>query len=129
MNKTNRIELILKLTCAVIMLQTLYFKFTAHPDSVYIFTRMGLEPQGRILLGCLELMASLGLFVRRTSVFAMILTLGMMSGALLSHIFVLGIIVNNDHGQLFGLALLVWISSAALIYIKKEYLLKIFSWK
>ncbi len=41
--KKNRILFILRLAIALILIQTLRFKFTAHPDSVYIFEAVGLE--------------------------------------------------------------------------------------
>ena len=57
--KSNKIILVLRIAVAVILIQTLRFKFTAHPDSVYIFETVGLEPFGRIGIGLLELIALL----------------------------------------------------------------------
>ena len=47
-NSTYYIERGTAIIAAIVLLQTLYFKFTAHPDSVYIFTTLGIEPYGRI---------------------------------------------------------------------------------
>lgn len=97
---------------AAILLQTLYFKFTAHPDSVYIFQTLGLEPYGRIGIGFAELVTAILLILSKTRGIGGILGLGIISGAIFSHLTQLGIVVNNDGGLLFGLAVAVFISSA-----------------
>ena len=51
---------------AVILLQTLFFKFTAAKESVYIFRTLGLEPWGRIGTGMVELIAAILLLVPST---------------------------------------------------------------
>lgn len=107
---------ILEFLAAIIMLQTLYFKFTAHPDSVYIFSQLGLEPVGRIGVGIGELIASLLIFIPRTTWFGSAMGLGLMSGALGAHLFRLGIVVNEDHGSLFFMALIVFICCAILLW-------------
>ena len=116
---------ILKLIAAIIMLQTLYFKFTAAEESVYIFTQLGLEPYGRIGIGVLELIASVLILYPKTTVYGAVLAVGLMAGAILSYITRLGIEVKNDGGQLFVYALLVLVSSMALVIIfrKKLYAL------
>lgn len=105
--KNHYIERAASLTAAVILLQTLYFKFSAAPVSVHIFSTLGVEPYGRILTGVLELITGLLLIFRRTSFLGAILGLGIISGAILSHLFILGIEVQNDKGQVFILALVV----------------------
>ena len=94
---------------AVIMLQTLFFKFTAADESVYIFSTLGVEPWGRILSGLMELLASVLLFVPAASWLGALLGSGIMAGAILSHLTVLGVSVKDDHGYLFFLACLVMI--------------------
>ena len=103
------IERISSIAAAIILLQTLYFKFTGAPESVYIFNELGVEPFGRIGTGVLELIISLLLLIKRYSLWGAILGLGVISGAILSHIFILGIEVQNDGGLLFGLAILVFV--------------------
>jgi putative oxidoreductase len=93
---------------AIILLQTLYFKFTAQPESVYIFTQLGLEPYGRIGSGIFELITGILLLLPKTRIYGSVLGLGVISGALLSHLFVLGFEVQNDDGALFYLALTVF---------------------
>jgi uncharacterized membrane protein YphA (DoxX/SURF4 family) len=116
----------LRLVAAVIMLQTLFFKFTAAPESVYIFSTLGLEPWGRIGIGTLELIASILILIPRTTAFGAVLALGVMGGAIFFHLTKLGIVVQGDGGQLFIYALLVFLSSAALVIIFREQLFRLF---
>ncbi len=123
--KTPTIVLwILRIVAAIIMLQTLYFKFSAAEESVYIFSKMGIEPWGRITTGIFELFASILLLFNPTLVFGAIIAVGIMSGALLSHLTVLGIEVKDDGGQLFLYALVVWVSSTVIIWLKKEWIIQ-----
>ena len=91
---------LLRLVAAVIMLQTLFFKFTASEESVYIFTQTGMEPWGRIASGVVELIASILLVIPRTTWIGALLGIGVMSGALFFHLTVLGIEVQGDGGLL-----------------------------
>jgi uncharacterized membrane protein YphA (DoxX/SURF4 family) len=108
---------LLRLAAAIILLQTLYFKFTAAPESVYIFSTLGLEPWGRIIIGSLELVAAILILVPKTTTLGALLAMGIMAGAIFSHLTKLGIVVQNDGGQLFILALVVFVCSAALVLI------------
>ena len=110
----------LRILAAIILLQTLFFKFTAAPESVYIFSTIGMEPWGRIGIGVLELIASVLILIPATTLFGAILGVGLMAGALFFHITRLGIAVQNDGGQLFIYALIVLLSSMALIVIKRN---------
>lgn len=114
---------ILRLIAAVIMLQTLFFKFSAAPESVYIFSRLGMEPWGRIGTGVLELIASVLILIPKTKGIAALLGLGLMTGALFFHLSSLGIVVQNDHGKLFGMALLVFLSCLILVVNNRKQLL------
>lgn len=100
-----------RLLAALILLQTLFFKFTAAAESVYIFTTVGMEPWGRILVGILELVAGVMLIIPRTAWMGACLALGLMVGAIGMHLTVLGIEVQGDGGYLFLLALIVTICS------------------
>lgn len=125
----NILVWLLRLVSAVIMLQTLIFKFTAAPESVYIFSKLGVEPWGRIVTGIAELVASaLILFPKTTGIGALLAT-GIMTGATLSHIFWIGFSVQGDGGLLFGYALTVLISSIALVLIFKEQIVRSVSFK
>lgn len=106
--------LVLRLLVAGILLQTLFFKFSGAAESVYIFSALDAEPYGRIGSGVIELIAAV-LILSRQTVWGLLLSLGTMTGAILSHIFVLGINVQNDGGLLFTLALITWVSSFYLL--------------
>jgi putative oxidoreductase len=114
------IERVTAITAAIILLQTLYFKFTVHPDSVYIFTILGIEPYGRIGSGVLELFTGGLLVFRRTSIYGAMLGLGIILAAILSHLLVLGIVVNNDGGVLFLLAIVVFFACIVNIFLQSQ---------
>ncbi len=120
MKTKNIISWVLRITVAIILLQTLYFKFTAHPDSVHIFSALGVEPWGRIGLGIIELITAILILIPRTMIIGMLNSLGIIMGAVVSHLFVLGINVSNDGGGLFTLALIVLITSGAFLIIHKN---------
>ena len=111
---------ILRVTAAVILAQTLWFKFTAAPESVYIFDKVGLGAPGRIGSGIAELIAAILLLIPRTAWLGAILALGVMGGAIMSHLTVLGIEVMGDHGELFGLALTVAICAAIVLFLHRR---------
>lgn len=121
------VERALSIVAAVILLQTLYFKFTAAPVSVHIFSTLGIEPWGRIGSGIVELISGILLLRPKTSLYGAILALGTMSGAILSHLFVLGLEVQNDGGSLFLLAMIVTVSSLGVIIIKRDELKSLIS--
>jgi len=100
-----------RITAAIILLQTLFFKFTAAPESVYIFTKVGAEPWGRIGSGVIELIAAILILTPRFTWLGSLLAMGVMAGAVLSHLTVLGIEVRGDKGLLFALALIVFVCS------------------
>lgn len=104
---------------AGILFQTLCFKFTGAPESVYIFTKLGLEPWGRITSGLLELLAVVLLLTQRAVLLGALLSLGIISLALGCHLTRLGIVVQNDGGLLFGLVAAVFAGSLALIVIRR----------
>ena len=107
---------------SVILLQTLFFKFTGAAESVYIFSTLGLEPWGRIGSGVAELIASLLLLYPRTVVHGASLSLGIISGAILTHFTTLGITIPavNDRGELMALAVAVFACSAGLLMLHHE---------
>src|ERR1700757_1073944 len=103
---------VLRITAAIILLQTLFFKFTAALESVYIFTKVGAEPWGRIGSGVVELFAAVLILTPRFTWLGSLLALGIMAGAILSHLTILGIEVQGDKGLLFALAVIVFVASA-----------------
>ncbi|MDP1842135.1 MAG: DoxX family protein [Sediminibacterium sp.] len=124
--KKTGLAWVLRLIAAIIMLQTLFFKFTGAEESIYIFTKLGIEPYGRIGSGIAELIASILILIPSTTAFGALLAMGIMGGAILSHLTTLGIIVHNDGGQLFIYALLVMVASIFLVILNRNQLLNIF---
>ena len=125
MNHTKRRTLLswaLRMTAAVILLQTLFFKFTGASESVYIFSTLGMEPWGRIGSGVAELIAAVLLLVPRTVVYGAVLSLGTMSGAIFFHLTRLGIALPlvDDHGELFALAVAVFACSAGTLFLHRR---------
>lgn len=111
-----------RLVAAAILGQTLFFKFSAAPESVYIFTQVGMEPVGRIGSGVAELVAALLLLVplRPAAAVGAVLALGVMGGALVSHLTVLGIEVQGDGGLLFGLACVVTVATGFVLVLHRR---------
>ena len=119
----TKVVWILRFAVAALLLQTLYFKFTGAPESVYIFQTLGIEPWGRLASGAAELVAAVLLLLPRTAVWGAVLSLDIISGAILSHLTLLGIEVQGDGGLLFGLAVAVFVGSAVIAWHGRETLL------
>ena len=130
MNLKSILLLALRIAGAAILLQTLYFKFTGHPESVILFTKLGVEPWGRIGTGVFELVTGLLLLITPTVFFGAMIGVGLMFGAIGSHLFVIGIESAGDGGQLFSLAIteLIICLLLALFYKKQgiEFLKRFF---
>jgi len=116
-----------RIIAAVIMLQTLYFKFTGSEESVYIFTTIGMEPWGRIGVGIMELIASLLLVLTATAWLGALLAIGLMVGAIGMHLTILGIEVKGDGGYLFILSLIVTVCSAYILFTDREKVIRIWN--
>jgi hypothetical protein len=109
-----------QLVVAAILAQTLFFKFTAAPESVYIFSTLGLEPWGRIGSGLAELVAVVLLLVPATAALGGLVALGVIAGAIASHLGPLGIEVQGDGGLLFTLACVVLAASALVVWLRRR---------
>ena len=118
--KENITSWVFQVVVAVILLQTLFFKFTGAEESVFIFSTLGVEPWGRIGTGLAELTASILLLIPRTASVGAVLALGIVGGAILSHLTVLGIVVQDDGGLLFMMAIAVLICSAVVAFIRRR---------
>ena len=116
----KNIHLGLRIVVAIILVQTLRYKFTAHPDSVYIFTSVGLEPYGRIGIGVIELISAILILIPKTVWLGSILSLGIISGAILMHLTGLGIEINGDGGILFYMAIVVFVLSFILLWVNRK---------
>jgi hypothetical protein len=119
--KTQKVaSWVLQLVVAAILFQTLFFKFAGAEESKYIFSTLGLEPWGRIGSGVVELIAVILLLIPSTVTIGAILALGVISGAIMSHLTKLGIVVKDDGGLLFILAITVFVSSAIILFLRRD---------
>lgn len=120
MNLKNILSWLFRIAAAVILLQTLYFKFTGHPESVELFAKLGVEPWGRIGTGVIELITGILLLIPATAFIGGFLGMGLMAGAIASHLLVIGVESKGDGGQLFMLAIIVLILSLAIQLLHKQ---------
>jgi putative oxidoreductase len=110
---------VLQIVVAVILFQTLFFKFTGAEESVYIFSTLGVEPWGRLVAGTMELVAVGLILYPPTVVYGALLSLAVITGALASHV-KLGLVVKDDGGLLFVLAMSVFLASLAIVYLRRS---------
>ena len=111
---------VLQIAAAIILAQTLFFKFSGAEESVWIFSTLGVEPWGRIGTGAMELVAAVLLLWPRTTALGALLAIGLMAGAILSHLAFLGVSVQGDGGLLFGLACAVLVAAAIVALIHRR---------
>lgn len=114
------LPLVIRLIIAVLLIQTLFYKFTAHEDSVYIFEKAGLGDAGRIGSGIAELIAAILILIPRTIWIGATLTLGIIAGAILTHLTKIGIEVNGDGGTLFFMAIFIFILSSITLFLHRK---------
>lgn len=119
----NKIVLMLRLIATAILFQTLFFKFTGAAESKFIFNSLGVEPWGRWIAGLSELVAGVLLLITPTQILGAAMALGIMTGALMSHILILGIVVRNDQGMLFSLACIVFMLCATILLLQRHQML------
>lgn len=114
------IWIVIRVVIAIILIQTLRYKFTAHPDSVYIFTTVGMEPYGRIGIGIMELISGILILVPATVWLGAGLTLGIIGGAIMMHLTILGIEVQGDGGSLFYTAVLLFVLALSVLWNERK---------
>jgi len=127
--KTAKLAWILRVVAAGILLQTLFFKFSGAAESIYIFSTLGIEPYGRIGSGIAELICAILILIPKTTWIGAFGASGIMTGAILSHLFVLGIVIENDGGFLFLLAIIVLLCCLTLLYFDKNKLFNLLKLK
>jgi hypothetical protein len=108
-----------QIVAAAILFQTLFFKFTGAPESKFIFATLGVEPWGRIAAGVVELIAGLMLLIPGTAIYGAALAAIAMLGAISAHVTKLGLIVQDDGGLLFLLAVTVLVSSGLILAFRR----------
>lgn len=116
----NRLSWIGQLAAAGIIGSTTFFKLSGAEESVALFTELGVEPWGRIGLGVVEVLTVILLLAPRTAAFGGLMALGMMSGAIFSHLTVLGIVFNDDGGSLFMMAVIAFAASALVTWLRRR---------
>ena len=116
----KKLSWLFRLVAAGILFQTLYFKFTGHPESVELFSKLGVEPWGRWATGVMELITGILLLVPATVFFGALLGIGLMAGAIVSHLTIIGIQSQGDGGTLFILALVTLVCCAITLYIYRK---------
>jgi uncharacterized membrane protein YphA (DoxX/SURF4 family) len=109
---------IARIAAAIILLQTLFFKFTGAEESVKLFSALGVEPWGRIGTGVMELIASILILIPATVWLGSLLAVGLMAGAIASHVLIIGV-TRNDGGQLFLYALIVFVCALFSFWMSK----------
>lgn len=119
MNTKIILSWVFRLLAAIIFLQTLYFKFSGAPESIYIFSTLGIEPWGRIGTGIAELVIGILLIIPRTAWIGALGGLAIISGAILAHLTQLGIEIQGDGGKVFYLAIIVFISCLLVSYLHR----------
>lgn len=114
------LSLVIRLVVAVLLIQTLRFKFTGAEESIYIFTKVGMEPFGRIGIGVLELIAAILLLIPKTIWAGAVLTVGIIAGAIMMHLTILGIEVLGDNGTLFYMAVLIFVLGLIILWQERN---------
>lgn len=120
MKFNTSVSLLLRVVASIILLQTLYFKFTEHPESVLLFSKLGVEPWGRIATGIIEFITAILLIIPYTAFVGALSGVVLMLGAIFSHLMVVGIQSNGDGGELFMLAMVVLMCCLVTLWLQKE---------
>ena len=122
MKAKNITSWILRVLVAVILGQTLFFKFTGAPESVALFTQLGIEPLGRIGIGIAELVAVVLILIPRTVFYGALLSVALMLGALGAHVTELGF--AGEMGSLAALAGVALLAAAGVAVLHLPRILK-----
>ena len=132
---------VLAIFVAIVFVQSLFFKFTNSFETQHIFTTIGdwmgsiglpafiasgFATWGGYTVGSVELIASILLLIRRTQPLGALIGFLVISGAIFFHLFTpLGVSVvideagNRDGGQLFALAVGVFISTILIMWLRR----------
>ena len=92
-------------------------KFMNNPADLEIFSQLGMEPAGRYIIGVLEILAGLMVLTNAVAAMGAFLGVGVMLGAMLAHMTVLGI--DQTH---FILLFIVFLSCCIVSFIRRKQL-------
>jgi len=107
---------ILIIPTVLILIYNAYVKLSSSPGAIQLFTGLGLEPYGRLLLGATEIFAALLIVYPPTMKYGAVLGVILMSGVILIHLTKLGIALGGDY-SFFIMGIVAFCCSAALIWI------------
>ncbi len=110
---------IAQLVAAGILAMTLPFKYTGAEETVRLFEALGAGAAGRIGTAVMETIAVIMLLTPQLAVLGGALTLGLMSGAILGHFFVLGILWDGN-AQLFTMAVVAFVAAAVVVWVRRR---------
>lgn len=97
-------------------------KFMAHPSVVFVFSELGLEPTGRIIIGIIEVSCAILLLTRTYAVVGAFFLLGTMAGAFIAHVSVLGFSIQGDGGRTVVLLAVEIICASTILYLRRRQL-------
>lgn len=132
---------------AFVFVQSLFFKFSNSFETQHIFGTIGewmagigflefaataFAAYGGYTIGTVELLASILLLIRKTQLLGATIAFAVISGAIFFHLFTplgVSVVINEagerDGGQLFAMAVLVWLSSLAIAWMRRQDLVPI----
>ncbi|MEM6960150.1 MAG: DoxX family protein [Myxococcota bacterium] len=113
------ILIVLRLFVAAIMAGAGYLKLTSGAAEIAIFSELGMEPQGRMIIGLLEVASGLLLLSPHVATGAL-LTVGIMCGAIIAHATVIGPSPGGDGGLQMAMLALVLTSSIVLLLVSRR---------
>ena len=120
MNKKGLLFGLLQILAAAILLGAAVGKFSSTAGDVFIFTELGMEPTGRIIIGLIEATAALMLLTKNYPALGALLGIGVMCGAVIAHVSVLGFNVQGDRGLHIVLLLTVVLSSGTVLIARRK---------
>ncbi|MGH7702496.1 MAG: DoxX family protein [Gemmatimonadales bacterium] len=116
---TTILSWVAQLIAAAILATAGGAKLAGAADPVALFTLLGVEPWGRLLLGTFEVLTTLLLLWPRTAALGGLLGAGLMLGAIGTHLFKIGITYGGDP-SLFILACVVLIACLATVWLRRR---------
>ena len=117
-NKAYIFSWVAQLIAVVIMGQTLFFKFTGHPETIAIFEEKLNMPGGQYVIGIAELIACILLLIPTSVAYGALLGAGLMTGAIIGHITHIG--WEGNHLTLGIMAIITLVSCISVLIIRRK---------